>query len=99
MKVSIKKARERFSEIVNLVNIKGERVILTCRNRPKAAIVSLRDMEILENKATDKDRRMAQLERIHEIKKGLAGRGVTGETTEELQRMREERGGAFAGCH
>jgi prevent-host-death family protein len=43
MKINIRKARERFSEIINVAVVKGERVILLSKNKPKAAIVSLKD--------------------------------------------------------
>jgi prevent-host-death family protein len=39
MKVNIREAREKFSEIINRVTYKRERVIVMSRNKPKALIV------------------------------------------------------------
>jgi prevent-host-death family protein len=97
MKISLRKAREHFSEIVNLVDIKGERIILTSRNRPKVAIVSLKDMEILESRTIRKERRYNQLQKISEVRKRLAKHGATDGALEELEKIREERIGALTG--
>ncbi len=48
MKVSISYAREKFSEIINTVALKGEKVILVSKNKPKAAIISLKDLDLLK---------------------------------------------------
>tara|TARA_Y100000031_G_C8109279_1_gene332664 strand:+ start:442 stop:702 length:261 start_codon:yes stop_codon:yes gene_type:complete len=69
MKVNIRKAREKFSEIINTVAIKGESVILMSNNKPKAAIVSLKDMELLESQSQKKSKRLMQLNRIKGMRK------------------------------
>ena len=69
MKINIRKAREKFSEIVNTVAIKGERVILLSKNKPKAAIVSLKDLELLEDRSLTKAKRLSRIERIRKIRK------------------------------
>lgn len=91
MKVSIRQARERFSEIVNLVTAKGERVILTSRNKPKAVLVSLSDAEALADRSVVKARRMMQIERIRALRERLAARAVSSDSTETLRALREER--------
>jgi prevent-host-death family protein len=63
MKINIRKAREKFSEIVNTVAIKGERVILLSKNKPKAAIVSLKDLEVLEDRSLTKAKRLSRIEK------------------------------------
>ncbi len=42
-------ARDRFSEMVNRAAIGKERVVLTRRGKPLAAVVPLEDMELLED--------------------------------------------------
>ncbi len=69
MRINIRKAREKFSEILNTVAIKGERVILMSKNKPKAAIVSLEDVELIEDRSMRKAKRLFQLERIGKIRK------------------------------
>jgi prevent-host-death family protein len=91
MKINIRKARERFSEIVNLVSIKGERIVLTSKNKPKAAIVSLKDLEVLEDRTIRKAKRLNQLERIKTIRKRLSLKGVVSDSVLTLKRIREER--------
>jgi len=91
MKVNIRKARERFSEIVNTVAIKGERVILISKNKPKAAIVSLKDLESLEKPAIKRAKRLAQIERIGKIRNALLQKGLISDSTHILRKMREER--------
>ena len=46
--MSAAQARERFSEVVSRVAYGKDRVILTRRNKPLAAVVPLEDIELLE---------------------------------------------------
>jgi len=46
--VSIGRVKRDISDLVNRVAYGGERVVLTSRGKPKAAIVSIRDYERLE---------------------------------------------------
>jgi prevent-host-death family protein len=48
MQISIGQVKRDISELVNRVAYKGERIILTSRGRPKAALVSLEDYEKLQ---------------------------------------------------
>jgi prevent-host-death family protein len=91
MKINIRKARERFSEIVNAVAIKGERVILLSKNKPKAAIVSLKDLQVLEDRSITKAKRLAQIERIKKVRERLAKKGVISDSLLTLKKMRKER--------
>jgi prevent-host-death family protein len=91
MKVNIRKARENFSEIINRVTTKGERVILTTRNRPKAAIVSIKDAMAIEDKSMRKAKRLLQLERIKKMRQKLARKGLTEDSLDTLKKIREER--------
>jgi prevent-host-death family protein len=57
-RVSIGTVKRDISELVNRVAYGGERILLTSRGRPKAAIVSVEDYEYLEGGG-------ASLERWH----------------------------------
>jgi prevent-host-death family protein len=48
MHVSIGRVKRDISDLVNRVAYGGERIVLTSRGRPKAAIVSIEDYERLE---------------------------------------------------
>ncbi|MCY3898604.1 MAG: type II toxin-antitoxin system Phd/YefM family antitoxin [Caldilineaceae bacterium] len=50
VRIAIGQVRRDISEFVNRVAYGGERVILTSRGRPKAALVSLDDLEQLRNR-------------------------------------------------
>lgn len=91
MKINIREARQRFSEIINTVAIKGERVILVSKSKPKAAIVSLEDLESLERPAIKRAKRLAQIERVGKLRKALLQKGVKSDSTYILQKIRGER--------
>jgi prevent-host-death family protein len=46
--MSTAEARGRFAEVINRVAFGKDRVLLTRRNRPLAAVVPLEDVELLE---------------------------------------------------
>ncbi len=91
IRINIRKAREKFSEIINAVAIKGERVILLSKNRPMAAIVSLEDMQVLEDRSITKSKRLAQIEKIRKIRERLAKKGVVSDSLLTLKKTRKER--------
>lgn len=96
MKMSIRKVRESFSEVINKVAMTGERVVITSKNKPKAAIVSLKDMQSLEDRSLKKARRLAHLERLKEIRQSLAKKGIVSNSVSTLRRIREERTAQFS---
>ncbi len=56
--VSIGQVKRDISELVNRVAFAGERIVLTSRGKPKAALVSIEDYEKL--KQSQDDERMVQ---------------------------------------
>ncbi len=58
--MKISEARDDFSETVNRVAYKGERVPLTRRGKTLAAIVSAEDLELLEKLEDEYDVRKAK---------------------------------------
>jgi prevent-host-death family protein len=97
MKINIREARQRFSEIINTVAIKGERVILVSKSKPKAAIVSLEDLESLEKPTIKRARRLAQIERIGKLRKILLQKGIKSDSIYVLQKIRRERNEKLSG--
>jgi prevent-host-death family protein len=91
MKVNIREARERFSEIINRVSYKGERVVLMSRNKPKALIVGLEEAEALEGDPMREGRRLLQLEQIRRIRERLVSKNVKSDSVDELRKLRESR--------
>ena len=55
IRVSIGKVKRDISDLVNRVAYRGERIVLTSRGKPKAALVSIEDYEHLTgDKANDR---------------------------------------------
>jgi prevent-host-death family protein len=48
IKVSIGQVKRDISDLVNRVAYRGERIVLTSRGKPKAALVSIEDYQHLE---------------------------------------------------
>jgi len=61
--VSIGQIKRDISEMVNRVTYAGERIILTSRGKPKAALISMQDYDRLlksENRTTDIQKWLAE---------------------------------------
>ena len=56
LRIAIGQVRRDISELVNRVAYGGERVVLTSRGRPKAALVSLDDLEQLRDRAKEQSK-------------------------------------------
>jgi prevent-host-death family protein len=52
-RVSIGQVKRDISELVNRVAYGGERIVLTSRGRPKAALVSIADLDRLADRDTE----------------------------------------------
>ena len=76
--VSISEIKRDVSAIINRVAFGGERIVLTSRGRPKAALVSIDDLERLQE--LDKDvvarraRRKAALDQARAVRAKIAAR-------------------------
>ncbi len=63
IQVSIGQVKRDISELVNRVTYAGERIVLTSRGKPKAALVSMQDYERLlksEDRAADIQKWLAE---------------------------------------
>jgi len=91
--VSIGQVKRDISKLVNRVTYGGERIILTSRGKPKAAIVSIEDLRTLEHSGREKTQRVAALERARalgeRIRAERPARDV--DSVELLRQLREER--------
>jgi prevent-host-death family protein len=99
MKINIREARERFSEMIHRVSYKGERVIVMSRNKPKAVIVGLEEAELFKDEPMRKARRLLQLEQIKKVRERLALKRVRSDSVHELRRSREKRLATLTGSH
>jgi prevent-host-death family protein len=91
--VPLGEAKAKLSSLVNAVAYGGERVIIESRGRPKAALVSVRDLERLEGtrpgRPSKAQRRLA-LAQAGRVRKALEGFRLT-DSLADLQQLREER--------
>ena len=99
MKINIREAREKFSEIINRVSYKGERVVLMSRNKPKALIVGLEEADFFKNDPLRRARRLMQLEQIKKVRERLARKRVRSDSVYELRRLRKSRLEDLTGSH
>ena len=99
MNINIREARRRFSEIINRVSYKGERVVLMSRNKPKALIVGVEDANLLKDESMRKATRLMQLEQIKKIRQRLVRKRAKIDSVQSLRGLRENRHGDLIGSH
>jgi prevent-host-death family protein len=91
--VSIGQVKRDISKLVNRVAFGGERIILTSRGQPKAALVSIEDLQVLEQTGQEKARRMAALDRAQALGERIRAERPAHDvdSVELLRHLREER--------
>lgn len=60
--VSMTQAKNELADVVNRAAYGGERIILLSRGKPKAAIISFEDLQLLEGLQEEKEARRARME-------------------------------------
>src|SRR5258705_13385217 len=90
--VSLAEARDRLSALVNDAAHGGQRIVLSSRGRPKAALIGMEDFERLERSGTNAptiEREMIRwIERVEDTLRGQPR--VRRSSTEALREVREE---------
>jgi prevent-host-death family protein len=91
--VSIGRVKRDISKLVNRVAFGGERIILTSRGKPKAALISIEDLQVLERTGQQKARRMAALDRAQALGERIRAERppYDVDSVELLHQVREER--------
>jgi prevent-host-death family protein len=96
--VSMTQAKNELADVVNRVAYGGERIVLLSRGKPRAAIVSFEDLQVLEGLQEEKKTHRARMEGWlaearalrREILKRREGVPLP-DSVETLQELREER--------
>jgi prevent-host-death family protein len=70
--IGVAEVKKRFSEVINEVSLKGEHFVIEKKGRPMAAMVSVKELEMIESKKGGK-------------KKGLLGALSAWEDFENLE--------------
>ena len=98
MSISLTEIKKSLGEVVNRAAYGGERFILVSRGKPKAALVSLKDLELLESlvneRALRRARRRQALAEADALREAILARqgGVPlSDSVEDLRQLREER--------
>ncbi|MBM4466115.1 MAG: type II toxin-antitoxin system Phd/YefM family antitoxin [Chloroflexi bacterium] len=105
--VSIADVKRSISTIVNRVAFGRERIVLTSRGKPKAALVSIEDLQrlkILETATAPPSRAerkaaLAMAQAVREMTLARRGGVPFSDVAEDLRRLREERDLELAGLH
>ena len=105
--VGIAEIKRSISTIVNRVAFGRERIVLTSRGKPKAALVSIEDLQKLESleKTTSPPSRaqqraaLAMAQAVREMTLARRGGVPFSDVAEDLHRLREERDLELPGVH
>lgn len=96
--VSMTQAKNELADVVNRAAYGGERIILLSRGKPKAAIISFEDLQLLEGVQEEKRAHRTRIEGWlaeardlrQEILRRRAGEALP-DSVEMLEELREER--------
>ncbi|MBL7184117.1 MAG: type II toxin-antitoxin system Phd/YefM family antitoxin [Anaerolineae bacterium] len=105
--VSIAEVKRSISTIVNRVAFGRERIILTSRGKPKAALVSIEDLQklkVLDRTTSPPSRAQrkvasAMAQAVREMTLARRGGVPFSDVAEDLRKLREERDLELAGLH
>ncbi|MDY7076257.1 MAG: type II toxin-antitoxin system Phd/YefM family antitoxin [Chloroflexota bacterium] len=105
--IGIAEIKRNISTIVNRVAFGRERIILTSRGKPKAALVSIEDLQKLEALESmtsspsyaQQKAALAMAQAVREMTLTRRGGVPFSDVAEDLHRLREERDLELAGVH
>jgi len=96
--VSIAQVKRDISVLVNRVAFGGERIILTSRGKPKAALISIEDLRKLERLEraesslyAERKAALAMAKAVRETTLARRGGVPFPDVSEEIRKLREER--------
>ena len=96
--VSMTQAKNELADVVNRAAYGGKRIILLSRGKPKAAIISFEDLQVLEGLQEGKKAHQARMEgwlaEARDLRQKILERregGPLPDSVETLKELREER--------
>jgi len=99
--VSIAEAKNRLSKIINEVVFAKKRIIINSHGHPKAAMISLDDLQKFEEMEDGfthlKETRLHSLDKAVQLRKGIFARKMkmVSDSSEDLHQIREKRADEF----
>jgi prevent-host-death family protein len=103
--IGIADLKQGISAIINRVAFGGERIVLTSRGKPKAALVTMEDLDVLESlgtpahppSRTERSAALTMAQTIREMTLARRGGVPFSDVGDDLHRLREERDREVAG--
>jgi prevent-host-death family protein len=96
--ISLTEVKKALGEVVNRAAYGGERIVLVSRGKPKAALVSIKDLELLESLVSERALRrarrreaLAEADALRETILSRRGDVPLPDSVEDLRNLREER--------
>jgi prevent-host-death family protein len=96
--ISLTEVKKSLGEVVNRAAYGGERIVLVSRGKPKAALVSIKDLELLESLVSERALRrarrreaLAEADALRETILSRRGDVPLPDSVEDLRLLREER--------
>jgi prevent-host-death family protein len=102
--VSVSELKRDLSGIINQAAYGKQRIVIGSRGKPKAAVISMEDLELLESFGQEhsvRARRMLALEAARTVRAETAARTAAPlpDCTEDLQALRESRTDELSSMH
>jgi prevent-host-death family protein len=96
--ISLTEVKKSLGEVVNRAAYGGERIILVSRGKPKAALISIEDLQLLESLVNERALRrarwreaLAEADTLREAILARQGGVPLPDSVEDLRELREKR--------
>ncbi|TEU18875.1 MAG: type II toxin-antitoxin system Phd/YefM family antitoxin [Anaerolineales bacterium] len=96
--ISLTEVKKSLGEVVNRAAYGGERIVLASRGKPKAALISIEDLKLLESLVSEQALRrarrreaLAEADTLREVILARRGGVPLPDSVEDLRQLREER--------
>jgi prevent-host-death family protein len=96
--ISLTEVKKSLGEVVNRAAYGGERIVLASRGKPKAALISIEDLKLLESLVSEQALRqarrreaLAEADTLREVILARRGGVPLPDSVEDLRRLREDR--------
>ncbi len=90
--IPLTEAKQNLGELVKRTAYGGDRFVMEFRGKPRAALVSVEDLERLQNLDNEKISQKEVLERLSRLRKRVAARtGKVFDVVGDIEKMRQDR--------
>ena len=90
--IPLTEAKQNLGELVKRTAYGGERFVMEFRGKPRAALISIEDLERLQSLDKPQSSQREVLEQLSRLRKRIAARtGATFDVARDIEEMRQER--------